>query len=142
MTVTSAWKVRALLNASRAARKRQRIGDVEFVCDEKEDPDPAKDSKTYIALHQVLMVAYARAGVKPIDPAPATPERASSHTTDFVQIPLDVAMAYHFRLVKSASSMPFSNSTMTRGGTMFAIRLVLSPSSYALVTTSFILHLK
>ncbi len=108
VTMMSVWKVRTLLNAARAARKRQRIGDVEFVCDEKDDPDPAKDLKTYIALHQVLMVACARAGVKPIDPAPGTPEKASSDTTDFVQIPLDVAMAYHFRLVKYASAMPFS----------------------------------
>ena len=108
MTMISVWKIRTLLSAARAARKRQRIGDVELICNEQEDPDPAKDLKTYIALHQVLMVAYARARVKAIEPAPAGPEKASSDTTDFVQIPLDVAMAYHFRLVKFASAVPFS----------------------------------
>ena len=54
------------------------------------------------------MVAYARAGAQPIDPAPEGPEKASSDTSDFVQIPLDIAMAYHVRVVKFACAMPSS----------------------------------
>ena len=76
------------MSAAKAPRKRQRVGDAEILCNEKEDPDPAQDLKTYIALHQVLMVGYARAGIKAVEPFPGEPERKSSDPTDFVEVRL------------------------------------------------------
>ena len=96
-----------MLSAPRAARKRRRIGDVELVRGEKEDPDSAKHLKTHIASRQVLTVARARAGAGAIGPAPAGLEKASSDATVFAQAPLDVALAHHFR-GKFASEMVFS----------------------------------
>ena len=130
LTVISVWKVRSIVCAAKAPRKRQKVGDVEILSGEREDPDHTKDLKTYIALHLVLMVGYARAGIRAVEPIPSEPEKSSSDPTDYVevsmclaarqgglarawrraQVPLDTALAYHYRLVALANALPYKSA--------------------------------
>ena len=91
LTVISVWKVRSIVCAAKAPRKRQKVGDVEILSGEREDPDHTKDLKTYIALHLVLMVGYARAGIRAVEPIPSEPEKSSSDPTDYVEVSMCLA---------------------------------------------------
>ena len=109
LQVHAVFKVRSLVHQLKAPRKRQKIGEgLELVCDERDDSaiEPQRDLATYLALHQTLMLAFAKAGVGMIDPAPTEPETVDRDPTDYVIVPLDVVMSYHHRVVRCAGALP------------------------------------
>ena len=64
--VHAVFRVKTMTHQLRVSRKRQRIAD-DLILVSGETPDdaetePAEDVATYVYLHHVLMLAYARAG--------------------------------------------------------------------------------
>ena len=103
------WKVRNIVHQLRAPRKRQKLAEnVELVCHEREEgtDEPRRDLQSYILLHFTLMLAYARAGITKLEPQPEVAETAEAESVDYVQVPWDVCLAYHLRLVACASALP------------------------------------
>eukprot|EP00971_Amphidinium_carterae_P169127 3350461-Amphidinium_carterae.2 len=100
LQVHPVFKVRTLTHQLRAEREKQRVTDglVLVMQEQEEDPAPQHTVTQYLALHHTLMLAYARAGVTPIDPPPGVQETFGSDSTDYVLAPLDVLLKFHSRL--------------------------------------------
>eukprot|EP00971_Amphidinium_carterae_P332759 6467071-Amphidinium_carterae.1 len=80
--------------------------------EQEEDTVPQQTVTQYLALHHTLMLAYARAGVSPVDPQPSSPESFEADSTDYVQAPLDVLLKFHSRLKLCASQMQHSAASL------------------------------
>eukprot|EP00971_Amphidinium_carterae_P300606 5972926-Amphidinium_carterae.1 len=81
--------------------------------EQEEEPSPQHTVGQHLALHYTLMLAYARAGVTPVDPQPGVPESFETDSTDYVQAPLDTLMKFHSRLKACAAQIPHSSTSLT-----------------------------
>ena len=103
------FKSKTMVVQQKLAKRRERLTSrIELV----EDPNSTEPEVTptlhlYIALHLTLMIGYAKAGAAPLEGAPTTPETKESDSTDYVVCPLDVLLAYHYRLVDCARRLPY-----------------------------------
>ena len=106
LTTRDVWATRSLAHQLRRERKRSKLTDHHDIIEtEKEvDVDPGRSLANFLLLHPVLMLAYARAGALKRDGAPEREPRGSD-TTRFVQVPKDVVMRYHRRLVARAKRL-------------------------------------
>ena len=103
LTVRDVWATKTLSHQLRSERKRSRLTEeIDLVQTEREVDTPVKHTLTnFLRLHMVLMVAYAKAGVKKREGAPESEVRGSD-TTLFVEVPFDVLLRYHRRVAARA----------------------------------------
>eukprot|EP00972_Heterocapsa_arctica_P054793 8077590-Heterocapsa_arctica.AAC.1 len=95
-----------------ATRKRQRLGDgVDILLPETEDCGENSASLkhnigSYLTLLFSLLLAYARAGRRPLVGAPEATEDRSADSTMYIEVPLDVVLKYHGRAQNRAAQLP------------------------------------
>eukprot|EP00971_Amphidinium_carterae_P350759 6491727-Amphidinium_carterae.1 len=108
LQVHSVFKVKSLTHQLRAERKKRSVGDglVLVLADSEADEPVARTLSTYIQLHLTLMIAYARAVVKPLEPQPTVVETYDTDAHLYVEAPLNVLLKYHHRLVQVVSQFP------------------------------------
>ena len=109
LCVYNVWKVRSLQFQMGSSQKRRKVGEGLFT--EEADHDEAfnMDVDTYLAKLQTLMIACALAGTAPLltgVPDPKAENVLGANSTEFVEVPLDIAFAYLIRARKAAFSMP------------------------------------
>ena len=106
LTIRDVWATRTLAHQLRSERKRSKLTeDISIIETEREvEANPYKSMAIFISLHAVIMLAYARAGGLKREGAPEREPRGSD-TTKYVQVPKDVVMRYHRRLVARAQRL-------------------------------------
>ena len=105
LTVRSVWQTRTMTHQLRTDRKRRKIAEnLEFI--EREAPvEVVHNVNTYLELLFTLCVAYAKAGVGPVEGTTA-PEARTSDPADYVIAPLETMLRYHHRAVTCARALP------------------------------------
>ena len=109
LTVQEVFKVKTQAGSQKLLPKRQRLTEsIALLTDKDVDDDDVvrENVTTYTAKHFTLMLAYARAGIEAVEPVPSSPETSGSDSCLYVQIPLDVVVAYHERLQYCATLLP------------------------------------
>ena len=107
LCVFNIWKVKNLQFQLTTAQKKRKLGDNLYTEETETDEHVSKDAETYLDKLCILMLAYAIAGAAPLagvsDP---TKERTlGANSTEFVEDPLDVVLAYWFRAERFAASV-------------------------------------
>jgi hypothetical protein len=94
-----------------AERKRQKVTDtLDLVSSTQiDDVESPHTLQAYLANLQTLLLAYARAGCIKLEKAPAS-ESISSDSTEFVEVPLDICMAYLCKIQKVATEIATGNA--------------------------------
>ena len=107
LQIHDVYKTRTLVHGFMASRKKQKLGEGFEVLlpEQEEDQDPKRNVGTYLSLLFSLMVAYARAGCRPLQGARPQEDRGSD-STEFVEVPLDVVLRYHSRAQLRAAQLP------------------------------------
>jgi hypothetical protein len=102
LSVRDVWKVRNQTVQLKAKEKRTDVGDgLVFVQEEKDQEKPVnRNVQNYLDLHYTMCLAYVFAGAKRVTTASLKEERTADSTA-FVEVPLDVVMKYHRRVVTS-----------------------------------------
>ena len=102
--VPAVFKTKSLTHQLKAEPKRKRIADdIEPVTHEAESEEhPTEDLRTYVAFRLTLMFAYARAGCTKLLDAPAEPDTKDRDAASYVEVPLDIVLRYHGRLVHAS----------------------------------------
>ena len=103
LSVRDVLKVKTQAQQQRSIPKRAKIGDgVEVITGEADDMGAARTTANYLHCLHTLLVAYAKAGTKPISGAP-TPDARGGESWKVVECPLDILMRYLFRVQERAS---------------------------------------
>ena len=97
-----------------STRKRQKLGDNLYTdaAGEGESPSSAKDVKTYLAKLLTYLVAISLAGIQPVRgvaEGAVAENTLGSASNKFVQVPLDIVLAYFLRAVKAVAMQPYSH---------------------------------
>ena len=107
LSIHDIWKTRSLLHQKKSKQKKQKVGDVEIVTGEQEDPEHvSRDVGTYLNLLFTLMLAFAMAGAEPHPHPPTEPEVKGSSTVKYVLVPLDIVCNYLFRIQEKLMKVP------------------------------------
>ena len=108
LCVFSVWKVRSLQYQLHTTNRKRKLAEGLFTEEAEEDDSQAQDWETYLDKLQTLMIAYSLAGVSATNGSPAASEEAKlgADSTQFVQVPLDVMMAYFHRAKKTTCMLP------------------------------------
>lgn len=107
LCVFSVWKVKSLQFQLVSTSKRRKLGDNLFTEEQEPEEVISKEWDSYLDRLQILLTAYALAGVTPVAGAPAASTEATvgADTTQFVQAPLDVLMEYFYRAKRSVAQI-------------------------------------
>ena len=97
LCVFSVWKVKSLQFQLVVTSKKRKLSDNLFTEELQEDEPVVQDWENYLERLQILLLAYALAGVHPLP---------QSSSTKFVEDPLDVLMEY-FHRAKRTTCMLF-----------------------------------
>ena len=109
LCVFNIWKVRNLQYQLHTTNKRRKVGENLFTEDHEDDDSVAQSWESYLDKLYILMVAYSMAGTTALNTAPGTdPEGLGADSTKYVEVPLDVVMAYFFRAKRTAGQLPAS----------------------------------
>lgn len=108
LCVFNIWKVRNLQYQLHTTNKRRKVGDNLFTEDHDDDDDSVSQNwESYLDKLYTLLVAYSMAGTATPQPPPgADPEGLGADSTKYVEVPMDVVMAYFFRAKRTASQLP------------------------------------
>ena len=105
LSIKDVFKVKTQAQQLRASRKRTKVGeDLVLVSGEPDEAEAAPTLHNYLMLHLTLMLAYAKAGSKPRATAPQQEPRGGN-SYEFVEVPLDLLLRYHFRLQDRAAQV-------------------------------------
>ncbi|CAE7812806.1 unnamed protein product [Symbiodinium sp. CCMP2592] len=107
LCVFSVWKVKSLQFQLLSTSKKRRLGDNLYTEDQDQDEVIPRDCESYLDRLQILLTAYALAGVQPVAGSPPAngENTVGSDTTQFVHAPLDVLMEYFHRAKRSVSQV-------------------------------------
>ena len=107
LCVFSVWKVKSLQFQLVSTSKRRKLGDNLFTEEQELEEVVAKDWKTYLDRLQILLTAYALAGVIAVAGGPAANNESTvgADTAQFVHVPLDVVMEYFYRAKRSVAQL-------------------------------------
>ena len=107
LCVLSVWKVRSLQFQLVSTSKKRKLGENLFTEDQELEEVVPRDWESYLDRLQILLTAYALAGVQAVaNGPPANSENTvGADTTQFVQVPLDVVMETFYRAKRSASQI-------------------------------------
>ncbi len=107
LTVRDVWRVQNLAKELKSEKAPKDSADGFALPQENNVADkPRKTVQRYLDMLWTLMLAYAKAGCKKRIDAPKDNEPFGSRSTDYVQVPLDVVMAYHRRAQSFALQLP------------------------------------
>ena len=98
LTLRDLASVKTVAQLQHCQRKRRRLA--ENIYHEQVDTESSTSIETcagYLANLLTYLLSLARAGIKPIDPPPSTPESYSTDSTLYVHCPLDIVMRYYWR---------------------------------------------
>ena len=107
LTVHPVLKVRTMTQQLNQERKRRKLSDgIELLMHEEDAEEVAQaDAATYMRCLWTLLLAMARAGVVALSTAPNVPELLSADSTAYVEMPLDLCIAYHARCTKRVAEV-------------------------------------
>ncbi|CAE7538614.1 unnamed protein product [Symbiodinium sp. CCMP2592] len=107
LCVFSVWKVKSLQFQLLSTSKKRKLGDNLYTEDQDQDEVIPRDCESYLDRLQILLTAYALAGVQPVAGSPPAngENTVGSDTTQFVHAPLDVLMEYFHRAKRSVSQV-------------------------------------
>ena len=107
LCVFSVWKVKSLqFQLVSTSSKKRKLGENLFTEDQELEEVVPRDWESYLDRLQILLTAYALAGVQAVAGGPpANSENTVGADTQFVQAPLDVVMEYFYRAKRSASQI-------------------------------------
>ncbi|CAE7363164.1 unnamed protein product, partial [Symbiodinium sp. CCMP2592] len=107
LCVFSVWKVKSLQFQLLSTSKKRKLGDNLYTEDQDQDEVIPRDYESYLDRLQILLTAYALAGVQPVAGSPPAngENTVGSDTTQFVHAPLDVLMEYFHRAKRSVSQV-------------------------------------
>ena len=107
LCVFSVWKVKSLQFQLVSASKKRKLGENLFTEDQELEEVVPRDWESYLDRLQILLTAYALAGVQAVAGGPPanSENTVGADTAQFVQAPLDVVMEYFYRAKRSASQI-------------------------------------
>ena len=110
LCVYSLWKVRTLQYQLHTTQKKRKLAEGLYTEEVEDDDRAPHDWESYMDRMLSLMLAYAMAGVTPrADVRDASAEKSlGAESTNFVEVPLDVVMAYYYRAKRQSSLLPLS----------------------------------
>ena len=110
LCVYSLWKVRTLQYQLHTTQKKRKLAEGLYTEEVEDDDRAPHDWESYMDRMLSLMLAYAMAGVTPrADVRDASSEKSlGAESTNFVEVPLDVVMAYYYRAKKQSGLLPLS----------------------------------
>ena len=113
LCVYSLWKVRTLQYQLHTTQKKRKLAEGLYTEEVEDDDRAPHDWESYMDRMLSLMLAYAMAGVTPrADVRDASSEKSlGAESTNFVEVPLDVVMAYYYRAKRQSSLLPLSTTT-------------------------------
>ena len=108
LCVFSVWKVRSLQYQLHTTNKKRKLADGLFTEEAEEDDATGQDWESYLDKLHTLMIAYSMAGVTAVPGAPSPSSEATlgADSVKFVQVPLDVMLAYFYRAKRTTSLLP------------------------------------
>ena len=91
-----------------SSSKKRKLADTLFVEEDADEDTVARDWEGYLDKLYTLLVAYALAGTGRVSGAPEAAREAvlGADSTSFVQVPLDVLLAYYYRARRVLQSLP------------------------------------
>ena len=106
LCVFNVWKVRSLQFQLHTTNRKRKLGDNLYTEDLEEEDNSSQDWESYLDKLHTLLLAYAMAGTSAVAPPPGTDEGLGADTTKFVEVPLDVVLAYFYRAKRTAGQLP------------------------------------
>ena len=109
LEVIDLWQVRSIANQRMTQAKRRRVAPDIWVGGDPDEAgvDPVHHSWfTYLSQMRLYFLSLAMAGSTKLDPQPTDPESATTSSTDYVQVPLDLLMRYLCRAESLALRIP------------------------------------
>ena len=109
LEVIDLWQVRSIANQRMTQAKRRRVAPDIWVGGDPDETgvDPVHHSWfTYLGQMRLYFLSLAMAGSTKLEPQPAAPESATTSSTDYVQVPLDLLMRYLCRAESLALRIP------------------------------------
>ena len=99
LCVFNIWKVKNLQFQLTTVQKKRKLGDNLYTEETETDEHVSKDAETYLDKLYILMFACAIAGAAPLAGVSDQTKKKTlgANSTDFVEVPLDVVLAYWFR---------------------------------------------
>ena len=108
LCIFDVWKVRSLQFQLTSSSTKRKLADTLFVGEDADEDTVARDWEGYLDRLYTLLVAYALAGTGRVSGAPEAAREAvlGADSTSFVQVPLDVLLAYYYRARRVLQSLP------------------------------------
>ena len=104
LCVFNIWKVKNLQFQLTTVQKKRKLGDNLYTDEAETEELVSKDAETYLHKLYTLMLAYALAGAGPLTGVadPSKEKTLVSNSAEFVEVPLNVMLAYWFRAKRLA----------------------------------------
>ena len=106
--VFNVWKVKNLQFQLTTVQKKRKLGDNLYTEEAETEELVSKDAETYLDKLYTLMLAYALTGAGPLTGVadPSKEKTLGSNPAEFVEVPVDVMVAYWFRAKRFACMVP------------------------------------
>ena len=111
LCVFNIWKVRSLQFQLHTSTKKRKVGENLFTEDKEDEEQCDQDWETYLNKLHTLLLAYSMAGSSPLAPPAGDATRFDSlgaDATKYLEVPLDVAIAYFWRAKRTTCVVPMS----------------------------------
>ena len=111
LCVFNIWKVRSLQFQLHTSTKKRKVGENLFTEDKEDEEQCDQDWETYLNKLHTLLLAYSMAGSSPLAPPAGDAtgfDSLGADATKYLEVPLDVAMAYFWRAKRTTCVLPMS----------------------------------
>ena len=111
LCVFNIWKVRSLQFQLHTSTKKRKVGENLFTEDKEDEEQCDQDWETYLNKLHTLLLAYAMAGSSSLAPPAGDAigfDSLGADATKYLEVPLDVAMAYFWRAKRTTCVLPMS----------------------------------
>ena len=105
------WKARSLQFQLHTSTKKRKVGENLFTEDKEDEEQCDQDWETYLNKLHTLLLAYAMAGSSSLAPPAGDVigfDSLGADATKYLEVPLDVAMAYFWRAKRTTCVLPMS----------------------------------
>ena len=106
LCVYNVWKVKSLQFQLHTTNRKRKLGENLYTEEQEVEDDVSQDWETYLDKLHTLLLAYAMAGAAPAPSPPGHEEGLGADSTKYVDVPLDVVMAYFYRAKRTISQLP------------------------------------
>jgi len=107
LTLRDLAGIKTVAQLQHCQKKRRRIA--EDIYHEEVETEHTQNMDTvsgYLANLLTYLLSLAKAGTRPVEPLPSTPEGHSTDSTLYVQCPLDILMRYYWRAILVSEALP------------------------------------